>query len=1508
MSMATHLNFFHSLRSKLLISFLIVSLLPLLTIGWFSYTQAQYTLTNEVSDKLLAVRDIKAKQVTKYFAERLADVRVLAQNPTTIAAINAFEEVIATSRQQLGGEAEVTMMTHYRAEYLGKPNLINANDNSSYSAVHAKYHSLFKSFKEAYGYYDVFLVEPHAGNVVYTVMKENDFGTSLFNGVYAKTNLGKIFQTAVQASTPSETYLQDFVYYEVFMDLAAFIAAPIFVDTQLVGVLIFQLAIEPIDAIMHDQTGLGQTGESLLISSDDFYLRSNSRFVQEHTVLKQKMDTAATYAAAHGQTGLTNVIDSQGETTLVAYTPLSIPQVRWSLQTKVNAAEIFAATHSMLQKILLIMVIGTLFVIIIALWISNSIIQPILAITRVAGQLTEGHLQLTVDIQSQDEIGKMGTAVQQMIFRFQELMADIVHIAEGLAQGNVHITPQARYQGDFLKIKIALTMGLSQLQQVIDDIVQLSQALAKGNLNVDPSGEYQGDFAKIKTALTTALTNFRQVIGDIVQVSQGLAEGNQSIMSQAEYAGDFAQIKTALETASSKLAQAINQNATQDWLKTGQTQLNEHLRGDAEIITLAKEVITFLANYLNAKVGACYLAKIPAADPTATTLKLIASYAFTRRKNLANEFHLGEGLIGQAALEQEPIIITQVPEDYVHIQSALGEAVPTNLLVIPFLYEHELKGVIELGTFHQLTKLELEFLQQVMPAIAIAINTTQAREKMKELLQQSQTQAEELQSQSEELQVQQEELTQINEQLQVQQQQLQQTNVELEERTQDLERQKEDIRQKNLELSKSQQIMENKARELELASQYKSEFLANMSHELRTPLNSLLVLAKLLMDNKEHNLTQKQVEYARTIHSAGTDLLTIINDILDLSKVEAGKLEICMEDFEIAELVEATEHKFRPLAETKNLAFHINLAKDFPTVINSDKQRLQQIINNLLANAFKFTSHGGVKLDLRIADKAEVSKVTLHQTIILAFSVIDTGIGIPAEKQQLIFEAFQQADGTTSRRYGGTGLGLSISRQLAQRLNGEIQLASESGTGSTFTLYLPANAPISPNSKFVPNSAAILTNSITAVPTTVASENIADTIITTNSLAVEKKLLIQDDREKLSKSQQTILIIEDDYNFAHLLMELAHEKNFQCLIATDGKTGLQLAEQFKPTAILLDIGLPQMDGWTVMERLKDNPEIRHIPVHIMSGTDYSKDAKNLGAIGYLLKPVNMEQIGNALQKIERIISKTVKQVLLIVDKDTHQQEIIKMVKNENVQCTLATTIEAAFNHLQQEVFDCIILDIDVANETGSQFLELLSEHDELLQIPVILYADRQLTATETSILQRCSANITVKTVSSPESLLDEATLFLHQLEANLSKEKRNLLRMVHDKIAVFKNKKVLVVDDDMRNVFVLAAVLEEKEMEIIVANNGVEAITILEKSLDIAIVLMDIMMPEMDGYETIRKIRAQSRFHKLPIIALTAKAMKGDRTKCIEAGANDYLSKPVEVDKLISLMRVWLSR
>jgi signal transduction histidine kinase/DNA-binding response OmpR family regulator/methyl-accepting chemotaxis protein len=1121
-------------------------------------------------------------------------------------------------------------------------------------------------------------------------------------------------------------------------------------------------------------------------------------------------------------------------------------------------------------------------------------------------KLAEGQLNARVTQNYEGEYARLKNACNDIAEQIQNIFGEINTTLRKMVDGNMEARIIGEFVGDFAGIKASTNAMAENLQKLVYEVSNVLCKFAEGNMAMRISGEFLGDFTKIKQASNTMANDIQAIIEETRQTLAQLANGDTQVQIKGEFPGHFETVKQALETTAQKLAEATAQNTLQDWFKTGQNRLSTQMRGQKTVIQLAEDIINFLVPYLEVQVGAFYLLKED--EEKQVYLKMIASYAYTWRKSAVYEFKIGEGIVGQAALERKMFVITKAPNDYMSIQSGLGEAMPTAILVAPFVYENKLKGVIELASFTPFTENQLEFMHQVLPMFAIVMNTAEIRAKRQALLEQSQAQAEQLRTQqaelqhvNEELKNQTEELQSQSEELQVQQEELRQANEELEEHAHALQLQKIAVQEKNAELEQAKLAIQTNAKELELTNKYKSEFLANVSHDLRSSLNNMQILAQLLINNQDNNLTNKQVEYAQTIHTSGSDLLNLLNDILDLSKVEAGKIAINPAEVVIADLITSIEQKFRFVAENKGLNFAIHLAAGLPTTLYTDEQRLKQITTNLLSNALKFTHKGSVTLNIQ-RPAADLSQCQLNPANTIVISVTDTGIGISQDKQKIIFDAFQQADDTTSRDYGGTGLGLSISRQLIELLGGEIFVQSEEGRGSTFTLYLPEKFAFdesltTSSHRIEPKPEEQQTQP--SVSASIASSPAPK--LDTSSL--EKP---QDDRENLQSGDKTLLIIEDDRQFSKILMELAKEKDFKVLLAEDGKKGLQLVETYQPGAIILDVGLPQMDGWTVMDQLKDNPETRHIPVHFVSGANNRQEARTMGAIGYCLKPVTMTELGDAFKNIEGFISQTVKNLLVIVDNPQHQQAIVDLVHSEQIQPTVTATRAEAWQQLHDNHYDCIVLDVSVETDKGIQLLEQLYQAPKLSQIPVIIYAERELTIQEEVFLQQCAVHLTVKEVHSPERLLDETTLFLHQVESKLSQKQQQLLQKVHDKEAILVGKKVLLADDDRRNIFALGATLKEKGMDVIVADNGRKALKCLTEHPDIAAVLMDVMMPDMDGYEAMRKIRAQPQFRKLPIIALTAKAMKGDKVKCIEAGANDYLAKPVDGKKLLSLLRVWL--
>jgi signal transduction histidine kinase/CheY-like chemotaxis protein len=929
------------------------------------------------------------------------------------------------------------------------------------------------------------------------------------------------------------------------------------------------------------------------------------------------------------------------------------------------------------------------------------------------------------------------------------------------------------------------------------------------------------------------------------------------------------------------------------------------LQGQKDLMAVAKLILSELATVVSAQHGAFYFADATSGTPT---LKLLSSYAYRERKHLANQFELGEGLVGQSALEKERLVITEVPDDYIKIGSGLGESKPRNIVVLPVLFEGEVKAVIELASFNRYNETFLAFLDQLAESIGIVLNTIAATMRTEALLKQSQSLAEELQSQQDELKesnVRLEEqaasLRASEELLKKQQEALKQSNEELEEKARELTVQKAEVDIKNREIELAKLAVQERAEQLALTSKYKSEFLASMSHELRTPLNSLLILAEMLAGNPEDNLTAKQVECAQTILTSGSDLQVLINDILDMAKIESGTMTVDLGDVPFSELREYVERTFLPVAQKKKLAFTTELASGLPKSILTDARRLEQVLRNLISNALKFTERGRVSLKLEHVTSGWGCG---HESLgraesVIAFRVSDTGIGIPADKLRVIFEPFQQADTGTSRKYGGTGLGLSISREIAKLLGGEIQVTSTVGKGSTFTLYLPqehpstATEPPASRPRTPPDDG----------PTRTAKEPAGEA-----SPSALPSREIQDDRDAIQPGDRVLLIVENDPAFARILLDQARSRGFKGLVVLGGKAGLELANKTRPDAITLDLRLPDMNGWKVLEHLKHDLNTRHIPVQIISVEEDWPRGLKMGAIAYLKKPTSQQALAEAFAKIQNFVERRVKNLLVVESDEVHRNNVVELIGNGDVHTTGVATGADALSALQADRFDCMVLDLFLPDMSGFELIHKIKRKAQLRDLPIIIYSGKELTHEEEEELNRLAEASVIKDVRSPERLLDETALFLHRVEANLPEVKKRILRQIHETDPVLANRKILVVDDDLRNIFALTTILEHHQMQVLSAENGKSGIEILRQTPGIDIVLMDIMMPEMDGYETIRAIRSMVSFKSLPIIALTAKAMRGDREKCIEAGASDYIAKPVNAGQLVSLLRVWLYR
>jgi len=1117
---------------------------------------------------------------------------------------------------------------------------------------------------------------------------------------------------------------------------------------------------------------------------------------------------------------------------------------------------------------------------------------------------------------------------------------NIALVTTAVAKGDLSQKITVEVRGEILELKNTVNAMVDSLRVFADEVTRVAKEVGtEGKLGGQAEVPGAAGTWRALTDNVNAMANSLTLqVRAIADVATAVTRGDLSRQIAVEAQGELDELKNNLNQMIVNLKSTTEKNSEQDWLKTNLAKFSRMMQGQKDLEAVSKLIMSELTPLVSAHHGAFYIMDD---DNNTPVLKLIASYAYKERKHVGNRFYLGEGLVGQAALEKKPILLTNVPEDYIRISSGLGEAPPRNVIVLPVLFEGEVKAVIELASFLPFSQIHQLFLDQFAESVGVVINMIAANMRTAELLEQSQSLTLELQSQSEELRTQQEELKKSNAELEAQattlrtseellkdqQEELQQVNEELEEKASLLAEQNRKVESKNEEVETARLALEEKAEQLALSSKYKSEFLANMSHELRTPLNSLLILARLLSENKDGNLTPKQVEFAQTILTSGSDLLNLINDVLDLTKVEAGKMDVNPTEVRLADIKDFVERSFNQLADQKGLGFIVDVNGDLPQALFTDGGRLQQVLKNLLSNAFKFTEQGDVTLTVR---RAEKGRRFLNPTLeaapeVLAFSVMDTGVGIPKDKQRLIFEAFQQADGTTSRKYGGTGLGLSISREIARLLGGEIRVESGENQGSTFTFFLPL--------RYIPRQEGpdrdpIRVRNYSPLRNTVAAprrttpvrpqpasrdqrrKSTGDALQYRPERRTVPQTVINDDRERIEEGDRTVLVIENDQNFARVLLDMAREKGFRAVVELDGEAGLAAAREIRPDAITLDIDMPGMDGLEVLDRLKRDPDTRHVPVHIISGVEEKREGLKAGAIAFLAKPVSKEGLDAAFARISSFIDTVPKNLLVVEDNETQRQSIVELIAHDDVDIIAVGSAEEALGKLQEKHFDCMVLDLGLhsGDMSGFDLLEKVKSDPDNHDLPIIIYTGKELSQEDETKIKKYAETIIVKDVKSPERLLDETALFLHRIEAKLPEQKRKMLEHLHDADSVVAGKNILVVDDDVRNIFSLTSMLEDHGMVVRFAENGKQAIDELKKDANVDAVLMDVMMPEMDGYETTRAIRAMDQFKSLPIIALTAKAMKGDREKCIAAGASDYITKPVDTEQLLSLLRVWLYR
>jgi HAMP domain-containing protein/CheY-like chemotaxis protein/signal transduction histidine kinase len=1090
-------------------------------------------------------------------------------------------------------------------------------------------------------------------------------------------------------------------------------------------------------------------------------------------------------------------------------------------------------------------------------------------VTRVAREVgTEGRLGGQAAVPGVAGTWKdLTDTVNVMAANLTEQVRGIVKVVTAVANGDLKQNLTVKSKGEVAALAETINNMTDTLAIFADQVTSVAREVGVegrlgGQANVPGAA---GTWKDLTGNVNLLAANLTTQVRAIAEVATAVTKGDLTRSIQVEARGEVAELKDNINTMIDNLRLTTDRNTEQDWLKTNLAKFTNMLQGQRDLATVGQLLLSELTPLVNAQLGVIYQMT---SDET-PSLQLLSAYADSGMNGHPESVRIGEGLVGQCAADKRRMLISEMPPDAVPIGSALFRSIPRNIVVLPVLFENQVKAVIELASLSEFTALQTMFLEQLTTNIGIVLNSIEATMQTEGLLKQSQQLAGELQAQQRELQ-------QTNEQLEQKAQQLAERNVEVE--------------RKNQEIEQARRALEEKATELALTSKYKSEFLANMSHELRTPLNSILILGQQLTDNPDGNLTPKQVEFARTIHGAGTDLLNLISDILDLSKIESGTVTVDAEDITFASLLDMVARPFRHEAETRQLSFEVDLDTNLGRSITTDSKRLQQVLKNLLSNAFKFTSQGGVRLSVTAVERgwSPEHPVLKQAPAVVAFEVADTGIGIPPEKQKVIFEAFMQADASTSRKYGGTGLGLAISRELSNLLGGEIHLRSSPNVGSTFTLYLPLRY-VGPTTAPKAPAAASHAPSIHAVP----------------ERPIEQ---IPDDRLEVQPGDSILLIVEDDPHYARIMVDLARQKGFKVLVATRGADALDLAKQYQPTAVSLDVFLPDMLGWTVLSQLKQNPLTRHIPVQIITLDEDRQHGLARGAFSFVTKPTSPEGVEAALARIKEYAKPRRKRLLVVEDDRVEQMSIAELLGHDDIEIVAAGTGSEALDLLRRDPCDCVVLDLRLPDMSGFEVLEELRADTNLSDVPVIVFTGRELSAEEDAQLHTMARSIVVKGVESPERLLDETALFLHRIVTDLPAEKQRMLERLNSSDEDLVGRTVLLVDDDARNIFALSSVLERRGMRVLTATTGNEAIALAESTPDLAIVLMDIMMPEMDGYQTIQVIRQKQDFRRLPIVALTAKAMKGDREKCLEAGASDYLAKPVNTEQLLSALRMWLHR
>ncbi len=1425
---------------SLLIWFLAISFIPLATVSFINYLNAYQGLTIVVEKSLQSSAQLRLRYIETYFD---GAIDILEVTTASEARLEKFES-LDISLQNSG----LTPKEYVNSEDWKNTTLTLRNE-------------LGKLLSEQ-NYYN-FLYIDDDGNVLFSVKNENILGQNIFNGNLRTSLLASSVRKSMETGKLVFSDLE--VFEPSYNSISGFFIKPdISENGEIDGFMALQITDDELNEVIQQEAGYGETGQTFLVG-DDMFLRTATRFGDKKDILTKKISNDKTRAwkdylvhkndlnyLVDNELNIAKVTnyDTDGKGNYVMGIYLNVEEleplgVYWALFEEIEHEEAFAYVRRLSDIVKISFIVTILVVFFISILVTRWFVNPIKQLASWGKEVAIGKLAPKNIKAPPNEVGDMSHTFNSLVTS----LTSYANVARLMSKGDYSEDVEIRSKEDILGI--SLNEMIASLKSVVDQ-------------------------------------------------ANKIADGDYNTVIEARSQNDS--LGKSLHKMTSRLRENAIEIEQEDWLKTGLNRLQNELKGINNLNALSDKILGFFCNYLDAQIGLIYLVNDD-------VINLTSAYAISIDDNKKlRSFKSGEGLIGQAFAEQKTIQITNKSgDDLPMFDYGAGEQKLKYYITVPFINSDKVLSIIQLGFVNPLSSIAERFIDLAANDVALAIITLQSHLRVIELLERTQEQAKELEVQQEELRQTNEELQEqtkalkvSEETLQSQKEELKVTNEELEERSKALEVQRDAVRKKNKELEIARKDIEEKAKDLELASKYKSEFLANMSHELRTPLNSIIVLSQLMAENKKQHLDEKEQQFAKTINSSGIDLLNLINDILDLSKVESGKIELNIEQMYFDDLQVFVQTTFSEIMKEKKLKLNLKIDKNVPESILTDSQRVHQVVKNLFSNAIKFTSKGEITLHVHLPNKkTKLNSESLDVKSTVAISVVDTGIGIPDKKQKVIFEAFKQADGTTSRKYGGTGLGLSISRNFAQLLGGEMQLQSEESKGSIFTLYLP----FALDDQYIEQ----VTDSNDDERESTDMDSYTDAIVETGKkIARQSSRNIVDDIDNIKEEDNVVLIIEDDYNFASVLYNLAHEHDFKAIIALDGESGLHLADYHKPKAIILDIGLPGMDGYEVMKRLKESSKTRHIPVHFISAVDSDIKAFKMGAIGYLTKPVEKEQIDSVFDKIEKIISKPIKKLLIVEDEEMMRKSIINLMKGENILITDVASGKDAFEKVSKEDFDCMILDLGLEDMTGFELLDKFEKANIGDKLPIVIYTGRELTRQENDKLKKYSQSIILKGARSFERLLAETTLFLHQVESKLPAEQKKMLEKVHRSGDVLEGKTILVVDDDMRNVFAISSLLESYNIKVVIGKNGREGIEKLNNTSKVDLILMDIMMPEMDGYEAMRLIRKDKKYEKLPIIALTAKAMKEDREKCIEAGANEYLSKPVEKDKLLSLLRVWL--